>query len=137
MPTTFSRQIGSAAIRAATQAMRWPTPRRASCSRRRGSRSSLKIYGEYVENQTKGSDLTSQKDGGWTLLYKDALAFEAGKEKTLKYENDIHVTSSVPRGVEVPDQKLPQFDLNIPDQYRVDLCSKTSTTTSRLTRCPP
>jgi len=82
---------------------------------------STKIYGEYVENQTKIKALTSKPDGGWAALYQDALDFEAGKEKTLKYENAMRVTSSVPVVENHLIKNFPQFDLNIPDQFRVDL----------------
>ena len=81
---------------------------------------SVKIYGEYVENQTKSKAITSQADGGWALLYQDALNFEAGKEKTLKYQNQIKVVSTVPVWQDHLDKNFPQFDLNIPDQWRVD-----------------
>jgi YVTN family beta-propeller protein len=80
----------------------------------------VKIYGEYVENQTKSKAITSQADGGWALLYQDAKNFEAGKEKTLKYQDQITVESSVPVWENHLDKNFPQFDLNIPDQYRVD-----------------
>jgi len=80
-----------------------------------------KIYGEYVENQTKIKALTSQKDGGWALLYKDAQNFEAGKETTLKYQNAMKVSSSVPVVENHLVKNFPQFDLNVPDQFRVDL----------------
>jgi YVTN family beta-propeller protein len=81
---------------------------------------SVKIYGEYVENQTKSKAITSKGDGGWSLLYQDAKNFEAGKEKTLKYQTQITVTSTVPVWRDHLDKNFPQFDLNIPDQWRVD-----------------
>jgi hypothetical protein len=80
-----------------------------------------KIFGEYVENQTKQKVLENQKDGGWSLLYKDAQDFEAGKEKTLKYQYGVKVSSSVPVVQNHLITNFPQFDLNIPDQFRVDL----------------
>ena len=88
---------------------------------------SLKIFGEYVENQTKTTAITGPlngkpvQDGGWTRLFQDARAFEAGKETTLKYQKDITVESSVPAVSKYLDKNFPQFDLNIPDQYRVDV----------------
>jgi YVTN family beta-propeller protein len=81
----------------------------------------LKIFGEYVENQTKSNTLNNASDGGWQLLYKDSQAFEAGKEKTLKFEKQIEVKSSIPAVSKYLNPNFPQFDLNIPDQYRVDL----------------
>jgi YVTN family beta-propeller protein len=85
---------------------------------------SLKIFGEYAENQTKSKAITSQPDGGWAVLYQDAKNFEAGKETTLKYEKQIQVFSSVPAVSKYLVKNFPQFDLNIPDQYRVDLWSQ-------------
>ncbi len=80
-----------------------------------------KIYGEYVENQTKADVLNKQKDSGWTLLYKDSQNFEAGKETTLKYQKAIKVFSTIPVVSKHLVPNFPQFDLNIPDQYRVDV----------------
>jgi YVTN family beta-propeller protein len=80
-----------------------------------------KIYGEYVENQTKIKALANAKDGGWEALYQDALKFEAGKESELKYEHGMKVTSSVPAVERHLVKNFPQFDLNVPDQFRVDL----------------
>jgi YVTN family beta-propeller protein len=82
---------------------------------------SVKIYGESVENQTKSKTLTSQADGGWTLLYQDAQKFEAGKESTLQFQKQISVEASVPAVSKYLVPNFPQFDLNIPDQYRVDV----------------
>jgi len=82
---------------------------------------SLKIFGEYVENQTKSKAITSQSDGGWQVLYQDALNFEAGKETALKYQKQVKVFSSVPAVSKYLNPNFPQFDLNIPDQWRVDL----------------
>jgi YVTN family beta-propeller protein len=87
---------------------------------------SLKIFGEYVENQTKSSAITGPLngkplvDGGWTRLYQDSQAFEAGKETTLKLQKQIKVFSSIPAVSKYLDPNFPQFDLNIPDQWRVD-----------------
>jgi YVTN family beta-propeller protein len=81
----------------------------------------VKIYGESVENQTKSKTLNSQPDGGWTLLYQDALKFEANKESTLQYQKQISVAASVPAVSKYLVPNFPQFDLNIPDQYRVDV----------------
>lgn len=75
----------------------------------------VKIYGEYVENQTKSKDAT------WSALYEDSRKFEAGKETTLKFQDAIKVTSSVPIVEKNLIKNFPQFDLDIPDQFRVDL----------------
>src|SRR5262249_13891780 len=79
---------------------------------------SVKIYGEYVENQTFP---TQQGHPTWTQFYDDSKRFEAGKEPTLKYQNAIAVSSSIPAVSDHLIKNFPQFDLNIPDQFRVDL----------------
>ena len=79
---------------------------------------STKIYGEYVENETFP---TAQGHPSWSQFYADSQNFEAGKEKTLKYQNAIAVESSIPVVSQHLIKNFPQFDLNIPDQFRVDL----------------
>ena len=79
---------------------------------------SLKIYGEYSENEFFP---TKQGHPSWLQLYNDTLAFEAGTEKKLKYQNVLQVESSIPVVSDHLIKNFPQFDLNIPDQFRVDL----------------
>ncbi|MBV9294497.1 MAG: YncE family protein, partial [Acidobacteriaceae bacterium] len=56
----------------------------------------VKIYGEYVENDTFLQPNGSTNEPSWSQFYADALKFEAGKEKTLYYQNTIHAQSSIP-----------------------------------------
>ena len=79
---------------------------------------STKIYGEYVENETFPTALGHPS---WSQLYADARNFEAGRELTLHYQNAISVESSIPVVSQHLIKNFPQFDLNIPDQFRVDL----------------
>ena len=79
---------------------------------------SLKIYGEYSENETFPTKLGHPT---WSQFYADSRAFEAGQEATLKYQNATRVESSVPAVSNYLIKNFPQFDLNIPDQFRVDL----------------
>jgi YVTN family beta-propeller protein len=79
---------------------------------------STKIYGEYVENEFFPTKLGHPN---WAQLYADSQNFEAGKEPTLFYQNAINVESSIPVVSEHLIKNFPQFDLNIPDQFRVDL----------------
>ena len=79
---------------------------------------SLKIYGEYSENETFPTSLGHPT---WLQFYQDALAFQEGKESVLKYQNAVQVESSVPVVSDHLIKNFPQFDLNIPDQFRVDL----------------
>ena len=81
----------------------------------------VKIYGEYVENDTFLQPNGSTKEPSWTDFYNDALQFEAGLEPTLYYQNTVQAESSVPAVSNHLIKNFPQFDLGIPDQFRVDL----------------
>jgi YVTN family beta-propeller protein len=78
----------------------------------------VKIYGEYVENETFPTPLGHPS---WLAFYYDALKFETGQEKTLKYQNAVAVEASVPVVSDHLIKNFPQFDMNIPDQFRVDI----------------
>jgi YVTN family beta-propeller protein len=82
---------------------------------------SVKIYGEYVENDTFLQPNGSTTEPSWTDFYNDALNFEAGLESTLYYQNTVQAESSVPAVYQHLIKNFPQFDLGIPDQFRVDL----------------
>jgi hypothetical protein len=81
----------------------------------------LKLYGEYVENDTFKQPNGSTKEPSWTQFYRDAKRFEHGKEKTLYYQNTVQAESSLPAVYNHLIKNFPQFDLGIPDQFRVDL----------------
>ena len=81
----------------------------------------VKIYGEYVENDTFKQPNGSTTEPSWSEFYADAKRFEAGLEKTLYYQNTVQAESSVPAVYDHLIKNFPQFDLNIPDQFRVDL----------------
>jgi YVTN family beta-propeller protein len=81
----------------------------------------VKIYGEEVENDTFLQPNGSTSEPSWTDFYNDSLAFEAGTESTLYYQNTVQAESSVPAVYLHLIKNFPQFDLNIPDQFRVDL----------------
>ncbi len=49
------------------------------------------------------------------------VRFERGKEKTLYFQNTVQAESSVPAVYDHLIKNFPQFDLGIPDQFRVDL----------------
>ncbi|MGB9470375.1 MAG: bifunctional YncE family protein/alkaline phosphatase family protein [Candidatus Acidiferrum sp.] len=57
----------------------------------------------------------------WTQFYNDALLYEAGKEPQLQYYNAIGSVTPLPNLYKITVQNYPQFDLGIPDQYRVDV----------------
>ncbi len=79
---------------------------------------STKIFGEYSENEFFPTPLGHPT---WSQFYADSQAFEAGSEPTLQYQNVIQTESSVPAVESHLIKNFPQFDLNIPDQFRVDL----------------
>jgi YVTN family beta-propeller protein len=81
----------------------------------------VKLYGEYVENDTFKQPNGSTEEPSWTQFYHDALRFEHGKQKTLYYQNTVRAESSLPAVHNHLIKNFPQFDLNIPDQFRVDL----------------
>src|SRR6202041_151438 len=81
----------------------------------------VKIYGEYVENDTFKQPDGSTSEPTWSQFYADAQNFEAGKEKTLYYQNTVQAQSSLPAVSNHLITNFPQFDLGIPDQFRVDL----------------
>jgi YVTN family beta-propeller protein len=82
---------------------------------------SVKIYGEYVENQTFLQPNGSTSEPSWSEFYDDSKKFEAGLEKTLYHQNTVTAYSSVPAVSNYLIKNFPQFDMGIPDQFRVDL----------------
>jgi len=91
---------------------------------------SLKNFGEYIEENTFNppgctpSIITSSCEPSWTDFYNDTLAYESGEEAQLKYFNTIGSYSPLPDVMNNTIQNYPQFDLGIPDQYRVDVWSQ-------------
>ena len=81
----------------------------------------MKIYGESVENDFFLQPNGSTSEPSWTEFYNDAKKFEAGLEPTLFHQNTVQAESSVPAVSNYLVKNFPQFDLNIPDQFRVDL----------------
>jgi YVTN family beta-propeller protein len=81
----------------------------------------VKLYGEYVEGDTFKQPNGSTSEPSWSDFYLDSQIFEAGKEKTLYYQNTVRAESSIPAVYKHLIKNFPQFDLGIPDQFRVDL----------------
>ncbi|MFZ0559976.1 MAG: bifunctional YncE family protein/alkaline phosphatase family protein [Terriglobales bacterium] len=90
----------------------------------------VKIYGEYVENDTFLQPNGSTSEPSWAQFYADSQCFEGGPncgppgtagEKTLYYQNTVQAESSIPAVYTRLVTNFPQFDLGIPDQFRVDL----------------
>jgi hypothetical protein len=90
----------------------------------------VKIYGEYVENDTFLQPNGSTSEPSWSEFYADSQCFEGGPgcaspgtagEKTLYFQNTTQAESSLPAVYNHLIKNFPQFDLGIPDQFRVDL----------------
>ncbi len=81
----------------------------------------VKIYGEYVENDTFLQPNGSTAEPTWSQFFADTKRFESGQERTLYYQNTVQAQSSVPAVYQHLIKNFPQFDLGIPDQFRVDV----------------
>jgi YVTN family beta-propeller protein len=81
----------------------------------------VKLYGEDGENESFKQPNGSTSEPSWTQFYDDAKNFEAGKEKTLYYQNTVIEQSTLPAVSDHLIPNFPEFDLGIPDQFRVDL----------------
>jgi len=90
----------------------------------------VKIYGEYVENDTFLQPDGSTDEPTWSQFYADSQCFEGGPacaapgtpgEKTLYFQNTVQAESSLPAVYNHLIKNFPQFDLGIPDQFRVDV----------------
>lgn len=80
-----------------------------------------RLYGEW----SSGSTIARKQDGSaytWSDFYKTSLCKE-GKAPSfdciVPYDA-IHVTSAIPSAAKIMDPHFPPFNLDIPDQYRVD-----------------
>jgi len=86
---------------------------------------SVKIFGEYAEyaEYTK-NNYAGNTNPSWTDYYNDAMAYESGAESQLKLFTSVNIISEIPSVQNKLISNFPPFDLNIPDQYRVDLWSQ-------------
>jgi YVTN family beta-propeller protein len=93
----------------------------------------VKIYGEYVEYDTFLQPNGSTQEPSWADFYADSQCFEGGPdcgppgtqgETTLYYQNTVQAHSSIPAVYDHLITNFPIFDLNIPDQFRVDVWSQ-------------
>ena len=82
----------------------------------------MKIYGEYVENDTFQQPNVSTNEPSWSpVLRRLAEQFEAGSRDDAKVSEHLPGVSSLPAVSNHLIKNFPQFDLGIPDQFRVDL----------------
>jgi len=101
---------------------------------------SFKNYGEYIEYNkfdVPGCTSTSTQylypfipgftgscHPTWSQFYADTQAYESGAEKQLVYYNTVSSYSPLPNLMKYTARNYPQFDLDIPDQFRVDIWSQ-------------
>ncbi len=97
----------------------------------------FKNYGEYIEYNTftvPGCTATSTEylyplipgfSGSchptWSQFYADTQAYESNAEKQLQFYKTVGSHSPLPNLIDNTVQNYPQFDLDIPDQFRVDI----------------
>jgi YVTN family beta-propeller protein len=81
----------------------------------------FKNYGEYIEYNTFNTPTGSTAEPQWIDFYNDTLAYESGSEKQLYNYNTVASHSPLPNLINNTVQNYPQFDLGIPDQFRVDI----------------
>jgi YVTN family beta-propeller protein len=81
----------------------------------------MKIYGEYVEYDTFQLNGKAISEPSWSDFYNDTVAYESGKETQLKYYNTVVSHSPLSAVSKYMVTNYPQFDLGIPDQFRVDI----------------
>jgi YVTN family beta-propeller protein len=82
---------------------------------------SFKNYGEYIEYNTFLTPTGSTTEPLWIDFYNDAMAYESGKQSQLYNFNTVASHSPLPNLIYNTVQNYPQFDLGIPDQFRVDI----------------
>jgi YVTN family beta-propeller protein len=82
---------------------------------------SFKNYGEYVEFNSFQTPTGSTTEPQWIDFYNDAMAYEAGKQSQLYNYFTVSSYSPLPNLMNNTVQNYPQFDLGIPDQFRVDI----------------
>jgi YVTN family beta-propeller protein len=91
---------------------------------------SFKDYGEYIEYNSFNPPQGCTPPAGaasnyceplWIDFYNDTQAYETGAETQLYNWNTVGSHSPLPNLINNTVQNYPQFDLGIPDQFRVDV----------------
>ncbi len=81
----------------------------------------LKNYGEYVEYNLFSPPGGGHTEPTWCQFYDDTVKYESNQEPQLYYYNTVSSYSPLPDVIGHTVQNYPQFDLGIPDQFRVDI----------------
>ncbi len=84
-----------------------------------------RLYGEW----STGTNVAHKPDGSdyaWNDFYQTSLCQEGKAPATscIVPDDAIHVTSAIPSAAKIMDPHFPPFNLDIPDQYRVDYWTK-------------
>ncbi len=84
-----------------------------------------RLYGEW----STGTTVAPKADGSaytWSDFYQTSLCKEGKAPATscIVPDDAIHVTSAIPSAAKIMDPHFPPFNLDIPDQYRVDYWTK-------------
>jgi YVTN family beta-propeller protein len=84
-----------------------------------------RLYGEW----STGTTVAHKADGSaytWSDFYQTSLCKEnkASATSCIVPDDAIHVTSAIPSAAKIMDPRFPPFNLDIPDQYRVDYWTK-------------
>ena len=84
-----------------------------------------RLYGEW----SSGTTVAHKADGSaytWNDFYQTSLCKEgkAPAASCMVPDDAIHVTSAIPSAAKIMDPHFPPFNLDIPDQYRVDYWTK-------------
>ncbi len=83
---------------------------------------SVKVFGEDIEYAAYQflTPTGSTTEPSWSQWYSDSQNFENHQESTLYYETTASTISEIPSLQYASVPHFPIFDLNIPDQWRVD-----------------
>ena len=81
----------------------------------------MKNYGEYIEYNLFSPPGGGNQEPSWCQFYDDTVSYETGQEQQLYYFNTVSSYSPLPDVISHTIQNYPQFDLGIPDQFRVDI----------------
>jgi YVTN family beta-propeller protein len=84
-----------------------------------------RLYGEW----STGTTVAHKADGSaytWNDFYQTSLCKEGKAPATscMVPDDAIHVTSAIPSAAKIMDPHFPPFNLDVPDQYRVDYWTK-------------
>jgi YVTN family beta-propeller protein len=82
---------------------------------------SLKNFGEYIEYNSFLTPAGNTTEPSWRDFYTDTQNYESGAEPQLYYFNTVASHTPLPNLYNATVQNYPQFDLGIPDQFRVDI----------------